>query len=414
MPMEPCPFPIEICELIIDAIAGKHPRKSERDSLRNCALTCRAWRTRAQHRLWEIPRRLDATSVNKFIAEIRQIPIHLASLVHTLLIHFRYDDKICRLNELLLTSSMPNLRTFELQYTANTGRDVSTSLNLKVIHPRVLRIPPPLLAHVTRLKLSACRFDSLRAMFDVVWACPNLSSLRLENVWRFLVRTPLTEDAVRILLSTRKHLGACGKLRDLDINLFHLGFMIPDSLYTLFNSKDGCLFGTQVTYLHIRVGLNDLQKLTNFLPGVFPALINLQVDVSRRPKGGYPRPGSSFNVLRLLAERTASPSKCKRVGLFSDSWDTPNRTRRTAEQCRNCDYLVGPAHGAGSAAESENLLRARFPSLERLCLELGDGIHYGKACAARLESTLRNLHTSGILEVSLGGRRETRHPIRAA
>lgn len=180
------------------------------------------WRVRAQRRLWELQRLINTTSIDRFITEIRHVPPHLAALVQTLTIRFEYGDSICRLNELLMASSIPNLHALELYHATNKVQRESMSLNLRLIHPRVLRTRPPLLAHVTRLKLSACYFGSLRAMFDVIWACPNLSSLKLETVWDFLVKTPVAEDAPRILLSSREHLGACGKLTDLSIDLFHL------------------------------------------------------------------------------------------------------------------------------------------------------------------------------------------------
>ncbi|KAH9851506.1 hypothetical protein C2E23DRAFT_227194 [Lenzites betulinus] len=182
--MESCPLPIEVCEFVIDAIVSLYARqpwlRTPRigDALRNCALTCRAWRPRAQRRLWEVVR-LDAFSVNKFVAKIRHVPARLASLVHTLEIYLEEGDPICRLNELLLASTIPGLHTLELHYRPY-GFSRPAGLNLKLIHPKVLRTRPPLLAHVTSLKLSRCCFASLRAMFDVIWACPSLSSLKLE------------------------------------------------------------------------------------------------------------------------------------------------------------------------------------------------------------------------------------------
>ncbi|KAI0821820.1 hypothetical protein BC628DRAFT_778665 [Trametes gibbosa] len=257
--MESCRFPIEVCEKIIDEVVQDHLWSTDRDTLRNCALTCRAWRPRAQCRLWGSPRSLDASSIDMFIADLRHGPDHLLSLIHTLDIYFTYSDDICRLNELLLTSRIPNLHTLELRYASDVAQ--SPSLNLKLIHPRVLRMRPPLLSHVTRLKLSACHFGSLQMMFRMIWACPRLSSLELNSVWDFLVKTPVTEDAARSLVSTRKHLGACDCLMYLYIDFFNLPVMIPDGLYPLFNVNDGCMFGTSITYLHMNIGLHDLRPV---------------------------------------------------------------------------------------------------------------------------------------------------------
>ncbi len=60
--MEYCPFPIELCNAIMDALSEHHKfqwswsfAERSQHALCACALTCCAWRVRAQRLLWHSP-----------------------------------------------------------------------------------------------------------------------------------------------------------------------------------------------------------------------------------------------------------------------------------------------------------------------------------------------------------------------
>lgn len=87
--MEACRIPIELCETIMDALPS-WPTISSGDWSRGqftlcaCALTCRAWRVRAQLLLWVCPRLIERRRLPLFTAAIRTAP---KALITTLLLH---------------------------------------------------------------------------------------------------------------------------------------------------------------------------------------------------------------------------------------------------------------------------------------------------------------------------------------
>ncbi|KAI0820594.1 hypothetical protein BC628DRAFT_1396284 [Trametes gibbosa] len=297
--MESWRVPIEVCESIIDAI-------EEMNTLRNCALTCRAWRTRAQLRIWQAPY-IRETTINKFIEAVRNSPNHLTAHVHALELNIQNSedgaDSECptRLNELLLTSKITSLRALSLRF--------GSSPSLKLLHPRILRMRPRLLACVTALKLFQSVFPSPRRMLDVIWACPNLFSLEVYSVWSFLDKTPITEATAQNLLSSREHLGACKQLKTISLTMAFQDLDISRP-YALFN-VNGSVFGTEITDMKLTIGVEQIHNFANFLPGVFPALTTLRVEVysERRDTVGNLQP----SMLRMLAERLSEPTKLKNV-----------------------------------------------------------------------------------------------------
>lgn len=130
-------------------------------------------------------------------------------------------------------------------------------------------------------------------------------------------------------------------------------------------------------------------KLTNFLPGIFPALTTLQVVIYPGDWFDHPLPGPSLSILRLLAERTAAPSKCKNVTLYCAFGGHASSRGQPADHCRYCECLLGPPHDFESVAELGAILRRRFPSLESLCLVIDEA--HAEGCAAHIESMLSNL-----------------------
>ncbi|KAI0816883.1 hypothetical protein BC628DRAFT_1405084 [Trametes gibbosa] len=264
--MESCPIPIEICELIIDFVGEGPPQDPERrHNLQQCALTCRAWRTRAQRCLWQVWHIRSSASINLFVDTIRRAPDSLVSYIHTLVLDF-YDIRnigpsgaisypLPRLNELLLTTKLANLGELTLQGAVGPGSP------LQLLHPNILRIRPPMLANVTVLELWRCTFSSPRSMLDLIWACPNLASLDIDDEWTFLDGTLVTEEAARRLVATCQRSGACCKLEDLDFSFNLSSDSSPSPLcHALFNVTHGSIFGSQITSMVLDVTMKQLRE----------------------------------------------------------------------------------------------------------------------------------------------------------
>lgn len=183
--MESCFLPIELCEKAMDAVphyddypdrgwllSPQDAQNSQR-ALCACALTCQAWRVRAQYLLWTFPVLLDSQHFAHFKSAIRKSPnthiirgLELWSVYH--------DDKTLDFSTAgeLFMHSFPHLRSFICR---NIRFDRGPSL-------RVLRMRLPFFSNITTLALLDCTFQSLRAMLDVVWPCSNLATLVVRGI----------------------------------------------------------------------------------------------------------------------------------------------------------------------------------------------------------------------------------------
>lgn len=132
------------------------------DTLCACALTCRAWRARAQHLLWISPRLVDTRRLALITAALPTAPRSLT----TTLVLARLD--LSSASELFM-HSFPNLRQLSCHRVSfERGPPL-----------QILRMRLPFFDSITILHMRNCSFRSLRATLDVIWAFPNLSSLRL-------------------------------------------------------------------------------------------------------------------------------------------------------------------------------------------------------------------------------------------
>lgn len=142
------------------------------DTLCACALTCRAWRAPAQRLLWAFPHVLDGARLARFTAAIRTTAAS-QSLTTLLLADNIYNEKAychdtaCELFAL----TFPRLQ--ELHY-----HDIRFEHGPSL---RLLRTRLPFFASVTVLDLRRGIYRSLRALLDMVWGCPNLSTLRITD-----------------------------------------------------------------------------------------------------------------------------------------------------------------------------------------------------------------------------------------
>lgn len=211
--MESCRIPIEVCEAIMDALA--YWDTAWRDEQTNpplaifwlqhtlcaCALTCRAWRVRAQLLLWNSPYPKNGPRLVLFIAAIRTAPNPL--ITSRLGLH---NSTLASSAELFM-HAFPNLRRL---VCAEVRFDHGPPLS-------IFRMRLPFFASITSLQLVRCRFGSWRAMLDVVWAFPNLASLRVR-----LSHMDITLPAVGRhvdLSAIRGHLRACQKLIKIHLTL---------------------------------------------------------------------------------------------------------------------------------------------------------------------------------------------------
>lgn len=168
------------------------------DTLCACALTCRAWRARAQHLLWISPRLVDTRRVALITSVLPTAP----RSVTTTLMLARLD--LSSASELFM-HSFPNSRHLSFHRVCfERGPPL-----------HILRMHLPFFDSITILHMRNCSFHSLRATLDVIWAIPNLSSLRLG----MSERTKLRHGAGNGHLSTIcEHRRACRKLTQLALD----------------------------------------------------------------------------------------------------------------------------------------------------------------------------------------------------
>lgn len=206
--MESCRVPIELCETIIDTLPIRTIASRRGDyyaglqvqrTLRACALTCRAWRVRAQLVLWVSPHLESEHYLALFAAALRTGP---KPLITNLWLH---QSTFVRSAELFM-HTFPNLRNLTC---SKADFDHGPPLS-------ILRMRLPFFASVTVLRLVHCRFRSLRAMLDMVWAFPNLAVLELSFfTFKF---APLPAAGGRVDLSAIcGHLRSCQKLTSIKL-----------------------------------------------------------------------------------------------------------------------------------------------------------------------------------------------------
>lgn len=207
--MDSCRLPlIELCEAIIDVLAYNNAYSEQREwesTLCACALTCRAWRARAQHVLWNSPRLVGEQRLALFISGLRTAP---SSFISTLILAGRSHNKkldLARAGELFVRP-FPHLRRL-IYDDVRFDRGPSA---------RLLRMRLPFFDSLTALELWDCTFNSLRAMMDVIWACPNLASLKVLGCTIATKRVPMASG---VLLSTScQQLRACRALANLEMD----------------------------------------------------------------------------------------------------------------------------------------------------------------------------------------------------
>ncbi len=217
--MESCRLPIELCEKVMNALRGyedeildgTNSRMQEeytskrQPALRACALTCHAWRVRAQYLLWTFPVILDSQHLAHFRTAIRSSPN--ITITRGLVLGGIYGPNELDLSTAgeLFMRSFPHLQRLLCFYIRfDRGPPL-----------RVLRMRLPFFASITALRLYRCTFQSLRAMLGVVWACRNLATLDTNDVW---FKSECSGAGLRRMHVAVGHFRACQKLTALRLD----------------------------------------------------------------------------------------------------------------------------------------------------------------------------------------------------
>lgn len=169
-----------------------------------CALTCRAWRVRAQYLLSTFPHIRDDARLANFTMAVQEFPITALTLGDYSPVSEHLDAS--KASELFMRSCVrvQHLRCIEVRF------DRGSPL-------RLLRMRLPFFASITTLRLWNCTFHSFRATMDVVWACSNLAMLEISDS-ELKERSP--SAAVLWQMSAAvEHLRACQKLKKLYLDM---------------------------------------------------------------------------------------------------------------------------------------------------------------------------------------------------
>lgn len=170
-------------------------------ALCSCALTCHAWRVRAQYLLWPFPLLFQKQQFARFKQTIQKFPN--ITLIRGILLG-RSDngdeEPDLRTAGELFMHSFPYMENFVCaRVHFNRGPPL-----------RVLRMRLPFFSSITFLVLFRCTFQSFREMLDVVWACSNLAELVIQE--NEIKSERHSAAGFQNLCATAENLGACRKL----------------------------------------------------------------------------------------------------------------------------------------------------------------------------------------------------------
>lgn len=173
-----------------------------------CALTCRAWRVRAQYLLSTFPQIRNESCLAHFTTAAVQ-----ESFITGLTLGDSYtpsaDLDASKASELFMRSCvrLEHFRCIEVRF------DRGPPL-------RLFRMRLPFFASITTLRLWSCTFQSFRAMLDVVWACPNLAMLNITDTKFGVKHSPAA--GIRQMSAAVEHLRGCQKLTCLYLDIYTL------------------------------------------------------------------------------------------------------------------------------------------------------------------------------------------------
>lgn len=245
--MESCRLPIELCEAVMSALRDSlgrrdgvlDPRKTweSQQGLCACALTCRAWHVRAQYLLWTFPHISNVQHLTHFITALRRSSN--ISNTHGLVLGRNIDHSASILQYGFTIRALPDGGSEFISHRPKKDDsptpDLSTAGELFIrpfphlqrllcVNIRfdngpplpILRMRLPFFVTITDLQLQKCTFGSFRAMLDVVWACPNLATLDIDDSW-FKSHAP-SIAVLQQMSAAAEHLRACRRLTALRLD----------------------------------------------------------------------------------------------------------------------------------------------------------------------------------------------------
>ncbi|KAI0829613.1 hypothetical protein BC628DRAFT_1051934 [Trametes gibbosa] len=196
--MDSCRLPIETCEKIMDNVQTlprpafgyntfpydqlSGPLVTMQANLGACALTCRAWSVHARFLLRQYVVLLPQT-LERFLTTIRVQPECADSVTFLCLTRRWRGAGLLAGSDItpFLLRSFPKLRHIILEDVDVSGSLTAENRERHKMHPKLLRMRPPMLAHLTELVLHNCNFSLDRTFCDLIWACLQLRSLIVIN-----------------------------------------------------------------------------------------------------------------------------------------------------------------------------------------------------------------------------------------
>ncbi|KAI0770950.1 hypothetical protein BD413DRAFT_613478 [Trametes elegans] len=340
--MQTCRLPVEVCEAVIDAIRPDFDNwfdfDTESHALWACALTCRAWRPRAQLVLWTSVFLQHHERIPPFVAVVQRSPARLAPCVRTLCVHpFSSGPVPLR----LFAPALPALRVCAFE-----------GVPCMAFPPRAARMRMRAFAALVELRMSRCGFQCVGDLCDLVWACARLERLTvLDCTYAQPPEARFSEaDALRIA-GMRRRPDACAKLARL--KLFGHPFDHPAA-------PPGSVFGSAVTefemvYFDLASSISLGRTLSSFTALHTLSIVGFLLDADTWKT----EPALIHSVLSALPPRAPLRTFVLHV---ETSYETDERTLDAL-----CGREVHEPPDAGATAEpSAPTVRTLAPGLTRL------------------------------------------------
>ncbi|OJT05526.1 hypothetical protein TRAPUB_3657 [Trametes pubescens] len=217
--MESCRLPIELCEKVMNALRGHEDEildgtnsrmqeeytSKRQPALRACALTCHAWRVRAQYLLWTFPVILDSQHLAHFRTAIQSSPN--ITITRGLVLGGIYGPNVLDLSTAevlgsLLRDSFPALHSVTVYSGDELRLHEGTSGVPSWLHTIAIGRPIPgilktiVLQHQTELKENYCCKEVVGTSEEVVGSEKQLPEL-LAGLAELTIRLDWCKDPER-------------------------------------------------------------------------------------------------------------------------------------------------------------------------------------------------------------------------
>ncbi|KAI0672493.1 hypothetical protein C8Q78DRAFT_1027588 [Trametes maxima] len=365
----PIIFPQEIIDNFIDGCYD------DTYTLRQCALTCRAWLPRSRHNLYYrivLRRHEQLLSLSWSLSSSSELP----ELVLELVVEMPLETPATFVNEVcaVLARQIPRVRKLTVAQPRFVYPDARETVQISTSTAACIST----FASVTHLALMDLLLDSLVDLIRIVKALPSLSVLQCKAIeWEepeTPADDPLFDEEGWLSLDTLAMAGSWDDVPDIDIlfravdpqRLKHLSI---DSSAVF--SDYGLVFDDVFPVIHSFTALESLTIVHIYLPYTPEQIGNMQDTVSS-VLGGIVSPGS-FQRVKIDFTQVVSRSR-----------------QDVVETAKNV-----------SSALDEALLSN--PHLEEAVVEVAvaDSAQFGDWWKTEFEGAFSSLHQRGILRVSV-------------